>query len=54
MKVRIETERADLFDVSILIAMRVHISGKLAEDEIRAAFDKAVRAYEILGTRVCI
>ena len=54
MKVRIETERADLFDVSILIAMRVHISGKLAEDEIRAAFDKSVRAYEILGTRVCI
>ena len=54
MRVNIETERSDLFDVSILIAMRIHICGALSEDSIREAFECAVKSHEILGTRVFI
>ncbi len=50
----IETERADLFDVSILVAMKIHINGNVTEAELRDAFEKAVAAHEILNTRVCI
>lgn len=50
----IETERADLFDVSILIAMRISIKGKITEDDLKAAFDKAVKSYEILNSHVVI
>ncbi len=32
MRYMIETERSDLFDVSIVIAMRVHIKGNVNED----------------------
>ena len=54
MITKIETERADLFDVSILISMRVHISGNVSEDTLKDAFQKAVAAHKILATRVCI
>ena len=54
MKVNIETERQDLFDVSILIAMRIHISGRASEDKLRDAFEKAVGTHEILRSRVCL
>ena len=50
----IETERADLFDVSILIAMRIHIKGRVNESRIREAFDNAVNVHEILKSRVVI
>ena len=53
-RVNIETERQDLFDVSIVIAMRLHISGDTNDEAIRSAFDKAVRSHEILGTKVQI
>lgn len=53
-RVNIETERQDLFDVSIVIAMRFHISGNVSNDAIRDAFDRAVRSHEILGTKVKI
>ena len=53
-RVNIETERQDLFDVSIVIAMRFHISGDTNDEAIRSAFDKAVRTHEILGTKVQI
>ena len=51
-RVNIETERQDLFDVSIVIAMRFHISGSVTNEQISNAFNKAVRSHEILGTRV--
>lgn len=53
-RVNIETERQDLFDVSIVIAMRFHISGDTNDEAIRNAFDKAVRTHEMLGTKVQI
>ena len=53
-RVNIETERQDLFDVSIVIAMRFHISGNVTNDAIMDAFDRAVRSHEILGTKVKI
>ena len=49
-----ETERQDLFDVSIVIAMRFHISGNVTESAIRIAFENAVRSHEILSTKVVI
>ena len=53
-RVYIETERQDLFDVSIVIAMRFHISGNVTESAIRIAFENAVRSHEILSTKVVI
>ncbi|MBO4864643.1 MAG: hypothetical protein J5517_09760 [Eubacterium sp.] len=52
--IKIETERADLFDVSILIAMRIHISGNVTATEISEAFDVAVYANEILQSHVVV
>ena len=52
MRVNIETERQDLFDTSILIGMRIHISGDVTEERLNKAFDKAVKSQEILGMRV--
>lgn len=54
MRYMIETERSDLFDVSIVIAMRVHIKGNVKEDGLRSAFEEATKAYEILGCRVVL
>ena len=54
MRYMIETERSDLFDVSIVIAMRVHIKGNVNEDGLRSAFEEATKAYEILGCRVVL
>ena len=54
MKIGIETERIDLFDVSINIAMRIHISGNVDEGSLRSAFDKAVSSHEILNTHVVL
>ena len=54
MKVAIETERQDLFDISIVIAMRIHISGRVSETAIEKAFEKAVSSHEILNTRVVL
>ena len=44
MRYMIETERSDLFDVSIVIAMRVHIKGNVNEDGLRSAFEEATKA----------
>lgn len=54
MRYMIETERSDLFDVSIVIAMRVHIKGNVTEDVLRSAFEDTTKAYEILGSKVVI
>ena len=52
MRVNIETERQDLFDVSILIGMRIHIKGRVTENALKKAFENAVKTHEILGMRV--
>ena len=49
MKIGIETERIDLFDVSINIAMRIHISGKVDEESLRDAFEKAGTNSRLAG-----
>ena len=54
MITKIETERSDLFDVSILIAMRIHITGRMSEEKLTDAFNKAVANHEILNARVVI
>lgn len=54
MRYMIETERTDLFDVSIVIAMRVHIKGNVTEGSLHSAFENATQAHEILGSRVVI
>lgn len=54
MRYMIETERSDLFDVSIVIAMKVSIKGNVTEDSLRSAFEEAAQSHEILGSRVVI
>lgn len=54
MIAKIETERSHLFDVSMLIAMRIHIQGEISEADIRSAFEKAVRSHEVLQCHIVI
>ena len=51
---RIETERGDLFDVNMMIAMQVKVRGKATETELTEAFRAAVGAFEILNCKVVI
>ncbi|MBP5606411.1 MAG: hypothetical protein J6X60_12880, partial [Ruminiclostridium sp.] len=51
---KIETERGDLFDVNMVIAMQVMISGNAAVSELTGAFMNAVAAFEILNCKVVI
>ena len=51
---KIETERGDLFDVNMMIAMQVTVSGKATEAELNGAFRDAAAAFEILNTKVVI
>ncbi len=54
MRYRIETERENLFDVNMVIAMRVRIEGEIVFEQLERAFRKAVATYEILNSRVVI
>ena len=54
MKYKIETERENLFDVSIVIAMRVRVEGELIFEHLENAFAKAVASYEILNSKIVI
>ena len=47
MRYKIETERENLFDVNMVIAMRVRVEGKLLFEDLEKAFYKAVASYEI-------
>lgn len=49
---RIETERADIFDINMTIVMSVSISGNPTREKLELAFEKAIRANQILNTRV--
>ena len=51
---KIETERADLFDVNMMIAMQVIVSGNASEEKLTAAFSSAVLAFEILNCEIVI
>ncbi|MBR4224841.1 MAG: hypothetical protein IKR73_08535, partial [Oscillospiraceae bacterium] len=52
--VYLTTERQDLFDVGMMIAIRIDVSGRASEEQIRDAFDRAVRSHEILGMHIVI
>ena len=51
---KIETERGDLFDVNMMIAMQVKVWDKASEAELTEAFRAAVEAFEILNCKVVI
>ena len=53
---KIETERGDLFDVNMMIAMKATVEGteKLAFADFQKSFRDAVSAYEILNCRLSI
>ena len=50
----IETERVDLFDVNIVITMRVLLDRELEFDRLKEAFDKACSVHEVLGSKVVL
>jgi len=50
----ITTEREDLFDVSITIAIGIDVSGKCDRERIENAFEQSIKAHEILNTKVFI
>lgn len=50
----LETERADLFDINMMIIMSVTVAGAATFEEIENAFRNAVSVYEILNTRIVI
>ena len=51
---KIETERGDIFDVNMMIAMQITVSGKASEEELCKAFDSAAASFEILGCKVVL
>ena len=51
---KIETERGELFDVNMMIAMQVKVFGKASETALAEAFREAVEAFEILNCKVFI
>ena len=54
MRYRIDTERVDLFDVNIVITMRVSLDNKVSYEDAKRAFDKAVSLHEVLNSKVVI
>lgn len=54
MRYKLETERENLFDVNMMIAMRVRIEGRIPFGPLENAFRKAVSVYEILNSRIVI
>ena len=53
---KIETERGDLFDVNMIIAMKATVAGteQLAFGDFQKSFYDAVSAYEILNSRLSL
>ena len=54
MRHKIETERENLFDVNMMIAMRVRLRNEIAYEDLKSAFDRAVLTHEILNSKVII
>ena len=51
---KIETERADLFDINMIITMEVKTIGSYTKEKINEAFNKVVKSFEILNTKIII
>ena len=51
---RIETERGDLFDVNMMIAMQITVSGTASETALAESFRDTVKAFEILNCKIVI
>lgn len=51
---KIETERTDLFDVNILIAMRIRLEGHASFSDLSAAFSRACSLHEVLNLKVVL
>lgn len=54
MKYKIETERADLFDVNMIITMHVELKKIPPFDQLKQAFDKACKCHEVLTSKIVI
>ena len=54
MRYRIETERENLFDVNMIISMRVRLNDQIPFDPLKNAFHKTTDLYEILNSKVVI
>ena len=54
MNYKIDTERTDLFDVSIVIAMLVRINTDVSIEQLKESFDRACRLHEVLNTKIGI
>ena len=54
MRFRLETERENLFDVNMVIAMRVRTEGEVLFGQLEKAFHKTIETYEILNSRIVI
>ena len=54
MKYRIDTERVDLFDVNIVITMKVALDKDVDFRDAQAAFVKACSLHEVLNSKVVI
>ena len=54
MRYRIDTERVDLFDVNIVITMRVTLDREVDFEDAKDAFYKACSLHEVLNSKVVI
>ncbi len=54
MKYRIDTERVDLFDVNIVITMKVSLDKDVDFGDAQTAFAKACSLHEVLNSKVVI
>ena len=54
MRYRIDTERVDLFDVNIVITMKVSLDKEVTPEDAEAAFIKACSLHEVLNSKVVI
>ena len=54
MRYKIETERADLFDVNILIVMSVKLDKEVPFEMLKTAFENACRCHEVLRSKIVI
>ena len=54
MRYRIDTERVDLFDVNILITMKVLLDREILFEDAERAFSKAISLHEVLNSKVVI
>lgn len=54
MRHKIETERENLFDVNMMISMRVRLGNEIDFEELKSAFDQAVLTHQILNSKVII